>query len=63
MEKEPEDVKCENCKQAFEKENLERTCVNCFVCSGCEVYICPECGESIEVIPIKKPDSQKQARL
>ncbi len=57
MDKKDGKVKCEHCRQEFEKEKLERSCVNCFVCSGCEVYTCPVCGESIEIIPIKKPDS------
>jgi hypothetical protein len=45
---------CDNCGHKFERDRLYRSCSNCFVCSGCEIYYCPSCDEEIDLIPIKK---------
>jgi hypothetical protein len=47
-------VECKNCGKSFKKKDLDRSCSNCFACTSCETYICPECGNEIVVIPIKR---------
>lgn len=49
-----EQVKCEHCGNSYMKDDLKRSCANCFACMLCEIYICPNCKEEIVVIPIKK---------
>jgi len=43
-------IKCPNCNKEFKKKDLKRNCSNCFACTGCEVYICYNCDERIEII-------------
>ena len=40
---------CHNCGTSIERDLSYRTCSNCFACSGCEIYTCPECGTEIIV--------------
>lgn len=47
-------VTCTRCQKSWDKRDLERSCSNCFACTGCEAYICPECRYEIVVVPIKK---------
>lgn len=58
MEKE-EILTCKNCGESFEKGSLQRDCANCFACTGCEIYVCPNCRHEIVVKPIKKPSIKK----
>ncbi len=48
--------RCEAC--GFEFSNLDgtRVCSNCFACTGCEIYTCPECGTELVVKPKKNPE-------
>jgi len=46
--------KCTSCREDFSNLDAQRTCSNCFACTGCEVYICPNCGNEVEIIPMKK---------
>ena len=50
---------CENCKKTFDKDSLQRDCGNCFACTGCEIYICPDCRHEIVVKPMKKVAGKK----
>ncbi len=56
MEKEEIMVQCNICEQRFAVSSLERYCSNCFGCTGCERYICPNCNELIIVKGIKPPN-------
>lgn len=46
-------ITCTHCKKSWDKKQLERSCSNCFACTGCEAYICLECRYEIVVVPIK----------
>ena len=46
-------VTCDNCKHQYDKTLLTKHCCNCFCCTGCEIYICPNCDSLIEVIPVQ----------
>jgi len=54
-----EHISCSNCGTQYLKEELDRDCGNCFSCTGCEVYICPNCRHEIVVKPMKKPVLKK----
>lgn len=54
MDKGKEKVKCEHCSFTYFKDELKRSCSNCFACLLCEIYICPNCKEELIVIPMKK---------
>jgi hypothetical protein len=47
-------VSCTRCNKSWDKRDLERSCSNCFACTGCEAYICPDCRYEIVVVPIRK---------
>lgn len=47
-------VTCKYCKKTNNKNELQRHCCNCFCCTGCEIYICANCGRLIEIIPIEE---------
>ena len=53
MKNKEEIVSCSNCGFQARKGDLDRSCSNCFACTGCEIYICPKCGKEIVVEPIK----------
>ncbi|KOH44005.1 hypothetical protein NC99_32210 [Sunxiuqinia dokdonensis] len=38
---------------------MRRDCGNCFACTGCEIYICPNCRRGIVVKPVKRPGEKK----
>jgi len=44
---------CEACEFRFTKEDAQRSCSNCFACTGCEIYLCPNCGKEVVIKPIK----------
>jgi len=54
-----EQLICPNCGTQYLKEELQRDCGNCFACTGCEIYICPNCRREIVVKPMKKPTTKK----
>jgi hypothetical protein len=33
-----------------------KSCGNCFACTGCEIYVCPNCEKEIVIKPLKKSD-------
>jgi hypothetical protein len=45
---------CSACDFQFSNLDVDRVCSNCFACSGCEIYMCPNCGKEVTVKPIKK---------
>lgn len=47
-------VTCPSCGNSYKKEELKRSCGNCFACVSCEIYICYHCKEEIVVKPMKK---------
>ena len=47
-------IKCEHCGCVYDKDDLKRSCSNCFACLSCEIYICPNCGQEIVVKPMTK---------
>lgn len=46
-------VTCLHCGKSWDKAFLARSCSNCFACTGCEAYLCPECRYEIVVTPPK----------
>jgi len=47
-------VSCKECGKSFSKDDLSRSCSNCFVCASCEIYICPGCRAEIVVREAQK---------
>lgn len=45
---------CINCNFQFSNLDVPRACSNCFACTGCEIYICPQCSEEVVIKPVKK---------
>jgi len=45
---------CTDCGFRFSNLDVQRICSNCFACTGCEVYMCPECGSEVVITPMKK---------
>jgi len=53
--KQPEiTITCASCGFSFKKGEVDRQCSNCFACTGCEIYLCPSCGEEIVVKPMRE---------
>ncbi len=48
-------IVCPGCGFTFERDDVVRQCSNCFACTGCEIYLCPKCGNEIVVKPIGEP--------
>ena len=48
-----ENILCDSCGKRHVKEALRRSCSNCFLCAGCEIYKCPNCLEEIIVTPMR----------
>lgn len=44
---------CSECGLEFSNLAVDRTCSNCFACTGCEIYLCPKCGTEVVIKPIK----------
>jgi hypothetical protein len=44
---------CQNCGFVFSNLELPRTCSNCFSCTGCEIYTCPQCKKEVVIRPMK----------
>jgi hypothetical protein len=47
------EITCTSCGKRFEDSIYYRQCSNCFACTGCEIYTCPHCGATVEIVPIK----------
>jgi hypothetical protein len=47
-----EKVTCVECRMSFPKDDLERSCSNCFACTLCEKYICAGCKNEIIIKPV-----------
>jgi predicted Zn-ribbon and HTH transcriptional regulator len=45
---------CKYCGFQFSNLDVDKTCSNCFACTGCEIYICPSCKNEVVVKPVKK---------
>lgn len=52
MNQEP--VVCKHCGNHFDKDDLQRSCGNCFACLSCEIYVCPICAAEIVVRPMRR---------
>jgi hypothetical protein len=48
-------IECRQCGFSTQRGNVERQCSNCFACTGCEIYLCPECGNEIVIRSVRKP--------
>ena len=44
---------CGSCNLKFERDKEFRNCCNCFACTGCEIYYCPECDNEIVITPVR----------
>lgn len=53
MDEPANNITCSHCGNTWDKKLLPRSCSNCFGCTGCEAYICPECRYEIVVVPPK----------
>jgi len=45
---------CGSCKLKFDRTKEYRHCSNCFACTGCEIYYCPQCDNEIVITPVKQ---------
>ncbi|MFZ5942130.1 MAG: hypothetical protein ACOYXB_16305 [Bacteroidota bacterium] len=45
----PEDkqVECPVCRSVWNTADLEKSCGNCFACTGCEMWVCAGCSNQI----------------
>ncbi len=46
-------IVCENCSKKHLIKSLRRSCANCFLCAGCEIYLCPDCSKEIIITPMR----------
>ena len=53
---------CSVCDFKFSNLDVDRTCSNCFACTGCEIYTCYGCGTELIVKP-KKGNNDPQEYL
>lgn len=51
-----ETIICGNCTKKHVKKSLKRSCGNCFVCTSCEIYQCPDCRAKIIITPMREPN-------
>lgn len=58
MDQNEPEITCLNCGKSWDKTQLERSCSNCFGCTGCEAYICQECRYEI-VVKSPQPMNKK----
>jgi hypothetical protein len=47
-------IACQACGARFKKDDLQRSCGNCFACTGCEIYVCAVCKAEIVVRPMRQ---------
>jgi hypothetical protein len=57
-QKEKEIITCKWCGSCFSKDDLQRSCSNCFACMGCEMYICAVCRSEIVVKEMQKKQNK-----
>jgi hypothetical protein len=57
MDDDKNKVTCTHCGKSWDKTQLDHSCSNCFACTACEAYICPECRYEI-VVTSSKPMKQ-----
>ncbi len=50
---------CSHCLSVFDSGDAQKICSNCFACTGCETYCCPNCGEEVIIKPIKPYQKKK----
>jgi predicted RNA-binding Zn-ribbon protein involved in translation (DUF1610 family) len=51
---------CPLCGANFNSLNAEKVCSNCFACTGCEIFICPTCGQEAIIKDLKRPEKRSQ---
>jgi predicted RNA-binding Zn-ribbon protein involved in translation (DUF1610 family) len=49
---------CTGCGFLYSNLDASRVCSNCFACTGCEIYLCPSCGEEVVFKPKKPMNSE-----
>ncbi|HBH82657.1 MAG: hypothetical protein A2X05_00900 [Bacteroidetes bacterium GWE2_41_25] len=66
---EKDHIICGSCSIKFERMKEYMHCSNCFACTGCEIYYCPQCDNEIVITPVrpmnytsKSDDSPKKCR-
>jgi len=59
MDEKNDEITCTHCGKRWDKQQLERSCSNCFACTGCVAYICAECRYEIVVEPVKPMKRQQ----
>jgi hypothetical protein len=57
---EKENIICGACNFKFERDREYKFCSNCFACTGCEIYYCPECDNEIVVTPVRSMKSRSE---
>lgn len=55
-------INCESCGYSASKSVFLKSCGNCFACTGCEIYICPECSGETIMKPIDKSRSFRKLK-
>jgi len=55
-------ITCGNCGFSFRRGNLDKQCSNCFACTGCEIYLCPNCDNEMVIRPIGDPRRKSHDR-
>jgi len=50
---------CIFCQFEFTNVDAIKVCSNCFACTGCEIFTCPNCGYENIFKEMKKPDWDK----
>jgi hypothetical protein len=54
---ETDHIICGSCNFKFERTKEYKHCSNCFACTGCEIYYCPQCDEEIVITPVRSVNS------
>jgi hypothetical protein len=52
-------ISCPVCGSTNKQGDLEKVCSNCFACTGCEIYFCPQCREEMVVKPVGEPRKRR----
>jgi hypothetical protein len=59
---------CGACGFKFDRTKEYKHCSNCFACTGCEIYYCPQCDNEIVITPVRpmnydpKPEKEPKGR-
>lgn len=51
---------CNRCSYKFDRDKTYKHCSNCFACTGCEIYYCPDCDEEIVITPVRSMRSSSK---